>query len=153
MPVGYHINPDEGLITVRADGQVAIDELAVLGHSLLDDTGYDRALPQLLDFRGMRPRPRGDLEALREFVHGEYRSRIGSDIAVVIDDHLESQHCADIFLLTCAIHEAELFADYDQALKWLMRRSFVPAATGAPGAPALAEQEDSSGKGAHGAPE
>jgi hypothetical protein len=125
MPVGYHISPDEGLITVQGDGNVALSEITRVGRSLLGDAAYDPELPQLLDFRGLRPLAKGELGELRAFVHGPYRNRVTANVAVVIDAHLERRHCADIFLLTCAIDQAELFADYDLALRWLMRRAFA----------------------------
>lgn len=149
MPLGYHINPDEGLITVQGAGDVSILDITRLGESLLEDDGFDPALPQLLDFRGLRPSEDADGAAvtyLQAFIRERYRGRVQADVAVVIDEHLESRHCADIYLLTCAIHAAELFADYDQALRWLMRRAF--AATGR-----SAEQQDAGSDHADGAPE
>lgn len=134
MPLGYHINQDDGLITVQGDGAVPLGDLTRLGEALLGDGRYDPALPQLLDFRGLRPHGQpsdgvpqdiGVLDELRAFIRERYRARVAANVAVVIDEHLESRHCADIFLLTCAIERAELFADYDQALKWLMRRAFA----------------------------
>lgn len=125
MPVGYHISPDDGLITVTAAGQVPLHELARTGESLLADATYDPTLPQLLDLRGLRPAPGGRLVSLKRFIENHYREAVRASVAVVIDEQLESAHCADIFLLTCAMHDAELFADYDQALRWLMRRAFA----------------------------
>lgn len=125
MPLGYHINTDEGLITVQGDGEVPLADIARLGKALLEDDEYDPSLPQLLDFRGLRPVVEGRLEDLNAFLHGPYRQGVAASVAVVIDEHLESRHCAEIFLLTCAVHDAELFSDYDQALKWLMREAFV----------------------------
>lgn len=156
MPLGYHINPDEGLITVHGGGDVAIADLTHVGTALLEDPEYDPSLPQLLDFRGLRPvgmESDGldrDLGELWTFIRESYRPRVGANVAVVIDDHLEAHHCADIFLATCALQDAELFADYDQALKWLMRQAFVPATTVAV---ASAEQQDAGGDQPHGAPE
>jgi len=149
MPLGYHINPDEGLITVQGAGDVSIPEITRLGESLLEDAGFDPGLPQLLDFRGLRPASDADgiaVTHLQAFIQDRYRGRVAADVAVVIDEHLESRHCADIFLLTCAIQDAELFADYDQALRWLMRRAFA-------GTPASAEQQDAGSDDADGAPE
>lgn len=155
MPLGYHINADEGLITVRGDGNVAAAEIVALGESLLGDDAFDPELPQLLDFRGLRPRPPAEAGAatafagLRDFVHSRYRDQIAANVAVVIDARLEARHCADIFLLTCAISHAELFADYDQALKWLMREAFaLPMLT-----PRSSEQEDARPDHANGGPE
>ncbi len=156
MPLGYHINPDDGLITVQGGGEVPLSELARLGESLLEDPSYDPELPQILDFRGLRPAELDDdvdpekLAALKAFLHETYRQQALGNVAVVIDEHLEDQHCADIFLLTCALQDAELFADYDQALKWLIREAFVP--TGAAAADSAKEQ-DAAADGADGGPE
>jgi hypothetical protein len=144
MPAAYHINPDDGLVTVRAEGTVSFPELTDLGRSLLADRHFDPELPQLLDFRGMRPWRDAGLEDFRAFVHGPYRQRVAASIAVVIDGHLETRHCADIFLLTCAVPEAELFADYDQALRWLVREAFATTS---------AQEEDAPHDDAHRAPE
>ncbi len=159
MPLSYHINTDDGLITVQGEGPVEIAELAELGHSLLGDQRYDPALPQLLDFRGLRPNLEGvdesaELTRLQTFVDQKYRERVAANVAVVIDDHLETRHCADIYLITCAIEAAELFADYDQALKWLMRQAFADdagtvAALG-PGTGPLTRSEKSPSSGSRG---
>jgi hypothetical protein len=122
MPVGYHINPDEGLITVTADGRVPLSEFVNNGERLLKNSEYDPKLPHLIDLRGLRPLRDQSLNELREFVEQCFRDRVSASVAVVIDRFLERAHCADIFLLTCALHDAELFADYDHALRWLMRR-------------------------------
>jgi hypothetical protein len=148
MALDYHISPDEGLITINGDGTARADDIARLGQSLLGDRNYDPSLPQLLDFRGLRPAA-GKLDELRAFVLGPYRDRVSASVAVVIDEYLEHRHGADIFLLTCAIHQAELFCNYDQALKWLMRRAFATQ----PARALLAEQEDAGGDDTHRAPE
>jgi len=150
MPLDYHISPNEGLITINGEGHVRADDLARLGHSLLGDQNYDPHLPQLVDFRGLRPAEEDRLDELRAFVLGPYRDRVAASVAVVIDDHLEHRHGAEIFLLTCAVHQAELFSDYDQALKWLMRRAF---ATHPVVDRPLREQQDARGDDTHGAPE
>jgi hypothetical protein len=144
MALNYHISADEGLITVQGVGGVRLGEIAHLGRSLLADRSYDPRLPQLLDFRGLRPVQAGQLGELREFVQETYRQQVESSVAVVIDEHLERRHGADIYLLTCAISDAELFSDYDQALKWLMRRAFAVS---------LAEQEQAGRDDAERAPE
>lgn len=156
MPVGYHINPDEGLITVRADGSMDADRLRELGSSLLADERYDPTLPQLVDIRGLRLGDDPDLSGFNEFVQTHYRERVSSSVAVVIDDHLEQRHCADIYLVTCAIEQAELFADYDQALRWLMRRAFATAgAVSRPRSllPGSADHEDPAGDESYHPPE
>ena len=145
MPLDYHISSDEGLITISGEGQVSLAAIAELGQSLLGDQSYDPRLPQLLDFRGLRPLAEDRLEDLQAFVLGPYRDAVSGSVAVVIDDHLEDLHAADVFLLTCAIHQAELFTDYDQALKWIMRRAFAKGPS--------AEEEDAGGDGANRSPE
>ena len=145
MPLSYHISPDEGLIAVHGYGEVSLAEIAQLGRELLSDADYDPELPQLLDFRGLRPVIEGQLDELVEFLHGAYRDAVTGNVAVVIDDHLEDRHCADIFQLTCAVHDAELFSDYNLALKWLMRQAFA-------GAP-LPQQEYAGSNHAHSTPE
>lgn len=155
MPLDYHISADEGLITVHGQGETPLPEIVRLGRALLEDEDYDPELPQLVDFRGLRPVAEEGLDDLQDFLHGPYREGVAANVAVVIDEHLEDRHCADIFQLTCALHDAELFADYDQALKWLMRQAF---ATQPLPEPLLAEQmlpehEDAGGEHAHRSPE
>ncbi len=147
MPLGYHIGTDEGLVTVQGNGEVDLAELVELGRTLLADGDFDPTLPQLLDFRGLRPVATGDHTNLQAFVHGPYRDGVMAKIAVVIDEHLEVRHAADIFLLTCAVHDAELFSSYDQAVKWLMRQAFALAPQ------LLTQQEYARRDDAHGAPE
>lgn len=155
MPLNYHISTDEGLITVHGEGEIPLPEIVRLGQTLLEDESYDPDLPQLLDFRGLRPLVEGRLDHLQAFLHGPYRERVAANVAVVIDEHLEDQHCADIFQLTCALHDAELFADYDQALKWLMRQAFAnqPLPESAPAEQVLSQHEDAGGDHAHRSPE
>lgn len=147
MPLGYHISADQGLITVQGQGEVTLSELTRLGQSLLSDEDYDATLAQLLDFRGLRPVIEGHLDDLQAFVRGPYRDGVTASVAVVIDEHLEGCHGADIFLLTCAIAGAELFSNYDQALKWLMRQAFATVPV------PLAQQENPYCDHADGAPE
>lgn len=147
MALSYHIDPEAGLITVQGEGEISLSDLLHTGHSLLLDVDFDPELPQLLDFRGLRPIMDGDPEELREFVQGPFRDVVMGNVAVVIDEHLEDEHCADIFLLTCAVHDAELFSDYDQALRWIVRQAFMRQPM------ALAHQQYAAGNHAYGAPE
>ena len=127
MAAGYHINDDEGLITVRAEGVVDPEALQAVGRAMLEDACFDPELPQLLDFRGLQVMAKPTtLAELKPFIEDEFREQVNGIIAVVIDDDLDASLCADIYRLTCAIPKAELFENYDQALKWLMRREFVP---------------------------
>ncbi len=129
MAAAYHIDDDEGLITIRAEGDVDPGTLQAVGRALLKDASFDPAMPQLVDFRGLRVASgRSTLDNLRPFIEEEFRGKVQGTIAVVIDDNLDTLMCADIYRLTCALPCAELFEDYEQALRWLIRREFRPRA-------------------------
>lgn len=147
MAAAYHINDDEGLITVRAEGEVDARTLQAIGRALLHDDSFDPDLPQLMDFRGLRlPPDSTSLEHLQVFVEQEFSTQVSGTIAVVIDDDLDAGLCAQVYRVTCTIARAELFEDYEQALKWIMRREFVPR-------PPLLEQQDSTADRCNDAPE
>tara|TARA_Y100000294_G_scaffold171148_1_gene184218 strand:+ start:44 stop:334 length:291 start_codon:yes stop_codon:yes gene_type:complete len=54
-----------------------------------------------------------------------YRSRAHTSIALVVDPTMERGVMATIYRLACAMGTAELFDDYQLALKWLMRCEFA----------------------------
>ena len=147
MAAAYHINDDEGLITVRAEGDLDTHAIAAIGRAMLDDAGFDTDLPLLMDFRGVRlARQAEALAELRAFVEHEFRVEVDGTVAVVIDDGLDPRLCADLYRLTCMLSRAELFEDYEQALKWIMRRDFAPLSP-------LLEQQDSADDRRNEAPE
>ncbi|MEZ5559238.1 MAG: hypothetical protein R3E86_11960 [Pseudomonadales bacterium] len=128
MPVSYHINANDGLITLRIEGDVELEEIRRQAERMFADPDYDSALPQLVDVRGMRLQPPGHAErAFRRYIAEHYGPRVQSSLAAVIDGDLDGGLCAAIFRLTCSVPGAELFDDYDHALRWLMRREFAPA--------------------------
>ena len=63
-----------------------------------------------------------------------------------IDDDLDAHLCADVYRLTSSVARAELFEDYEQALKWIMRREFLPH-------PPLLKQQNAAHDGRNHAPE
>ncbi len=129
MPCGYHLNEEDGLVTITGSGEVSLKEAISVGHELLADPLFDPGLPQLIDLRGLEvEQSRNDSMELREFVLQSYRPRVDASIAVVIDHSLEQAAVASLFHLSCAMEQTELFDRYDQALKWLMRREFVQSA-------------------------
>lgn len=147
MAAAYHINDDAGLITVRAEGEVAPATLQAIGRALLEDVSFNSELPQLIDFRGLRmPGNPAALERLKAFVEQEFKSRVSGSVAVVIDDDLDARLCADVYRITCTMAGAELFEDYEQALKWIMRREFVPR-------PPLLQQQNPAQNRCHEPPE
>ena len=126
MPCGYHMNLEDGLVTIRGEAEINLPSLVNLGEEVLADPGFDPYLPQLVDLRGMQvARDRAAEQALRHFTLSTYRPRVHSSIAIVVDDSLSEPELAGLYHLSCAMDKTELFDQYDQALKWLMRREFA----------------------------
>jgi hypothetical protein len=133
MPCGYHVNPDDGLLTITIADVMDVPQLVAFGQQLLADPEFDAELPHLVDLRGLLITPDSqDGQAIRDFVLESYCNRVHSSIAIVIDDSLAPTAIAGLFHVTCAMKNTELFDHYEQALKWLMRREF--ASSEAPGA-------------------
>ncbi|MEM6999864.1 MAG: hypothetical protein AAF529_03695 [Pseudomonadota bacterium] len=131
MACGYHINQEDGLITVTGNAELELSELATLGRDLLTDQEFCPEYAQLIDLRGIFPK-QPDIahrDTLRNFVVQEFRPSVKASIAVVIDDSLERLELADLYHLIVNLNDTELFDSYEQALKWLVRREFAtPAA-------------------------
>lgn len=126
MPCGYHMNLEDGLVTIKGEAQLSLASLVDLGEQVLADPGFDPYLPQLVDLRGMEvARDKAAAEALRHFTLSIYRPRVHSSIAIVVDGSLNEAELAGLYHLSCAMDKTELFDHYDQALKWLMRREFA----------------------------
>ncbi len=129
MPCGYHLNQEDGLVTITGSGEVSLSEAISIGRELLDDPVFDPQLPHLIDLRGVEvEHSHDDSMEFREFVLQAYRPGVDASIAVVIDHSLDQAAVANLFHLSCAMEQTELFDQYDQALKWLMRREFVQTA-------------------------
>ena len=126
MPCGYHMNPDDGLITVSGNDARTFKELLAVGEALLADPNFDPRLPHLVDLRGMQVKRHHQSSAsLRHFAVTSYRPQVRSSVAVVVDDSLASDLIAAIYHLVCTLEQTELFDRYDHAIKWLMRREFA----------------------------
>ena len=129
MPCTYHLNLEDSLITLTCGADATAADLIAVGEQMLADPEFDPYLPQLVDFRGLNVDPdKSTSEAIRDFCLRVYRPRVFSSIAVVIDDSLSARSLSDIYHLSCAMDKTELFDQYDQALKWLIRQEFVAAA-------------------------
>ncbi len=123
----YHIASDDGLISIQVSNEIDLAELYELGKAVLSSADYDPELPLITDLRGMRLDWRqAATKPFVRFVIDNFKDRPGS-IAVVIDNEMSSDLVAGIYWLACAVGDAEVFDDYDHALKWLIRREFVPA--------------------------
>ena len=65
-----------------------------------------------------------------DFVTHRYGPSTNASVAVVVDPDLNAELCAGIYRLSCTLNHSELFEDYDQALKWLMKREFAKQGRG-----------------------
>ena len=125
MPAGYHISEDEGLISVQVSDRIDLVELYESAKALHSDPSYSHELPLLVDLRNMRLTISQPATApFSRFIITRFNGRAGSN-AVVIDPDLENELFTGIHWLACAVSGTELFDDYDQALKWLIRREFA----------------------------
>jgi len=128
MPATYFISPDEGLITVKVDGNIELEELFGLARGLHEDARYDPDLPLLADLRGMRLElANAASEPFSDFVISRFGSPRNASMAVVVDNDMDRELVAAVYWLSCAVGGNEMFEDYDLALKWLMRREFARA--------------------------
>ena len=126
MSLGYHINADEGIITINGSEQVALSEVQDLGTNLLRDEMFDPMLPQLVDLRGLELSfSAQEATHFSAFILNHYVPASAASIAIVVDGSIEDKRLASIYRLCCQMERSELFDHYDQALKWLMRREFV----------------------------
>ena len=126
MPCGYHMNPEDGLITINGRDARNFSDLLCVGKALLADPEFDPNLPHLLDLRGMQvKRDTQSSASLRHFAIKSYRPQVYSSVAVVVDDFLANDLLAAVYHLVCALDQTELFDQYDQAMKWLMRQEFA----------------------------
>ena len=103
MPLSYHIDRDEGVITINGDDSIDGTELETLGEQVLTDARYDPQLPQLVDLRGCRfnLRDRAVIEVGR-YLARRYSERVAGRMAVVIDTNLASATTATIYRLPSA---------------------------------------------------
>ena len=125
--VGYHINSDDGLISIRVQGSPAARELLDAAHGILSDDDYSAWLPQLLDLREWEPEPAGSsgMNEVSRYLLTDYCPHVHASIAVLISDQLDRELCADMYRLSSATGKSELFEDYDQAMRWLIKREFA----------------------------
>ena len=128
MPGTYHINNNEGLVTIKSPSSVHLDNTCDMAMRMLADPEFDPRLPQLVDLRGCRSSMNHSEEAqFRDFVLLQYRPRVSSSIAIVVDDDMDSKVLARLYHLSSQMEKTELFDQYQHALKWLMRNEFANA--------------------------
>ena len=130
MPLSYHIDSDAGLITLTGADLLSPDDMLASIERLLEEETFDPGLPQLLDLRevvfsggGARADDPRVLTLLQRF-----NDLVTANIAVIIAGDLPKHELAAIYRATCQFSRAELFEDFDQAMRWLIRTEFVGAA-------------------------
>lgn len=152
MALDYQINSDEGLINLRGQQHVSLEELFSCAHQMLDDARFEAHLPQLIDLREANIKsncealpkaltakepidPSGTIDRAssaesaamadaRSFLR-RFNETVASSVAIVINSELPQPDVAALYRMSCLIERAELFDDYDQALRWLIRRAFA----------------------------
>lgn len=129
MSCQYHINSEDGFVSVHLAGDVNLVDLYEMCRSILADHTLDPTWPHLIDIRGFEPNI--ETKALKpfiEFLTTTYRPAIQAPLAVVCDDHANGEITASMYRFTCALGDTELFDDYRLALKWLLREAQHEAA-------------------------
>jgi hypothetical protein len=154
LPVtaSYHINREDEFVSLRLTGAVDLVEIYELCQSFLDDPHFSRTWPHLVDLRGLdidvKP---GAMRPFSQFLLTKYRPEFSAaPMAIVMDADRDSEFSAGLYRFTCGLGNAELFDDYAQAVRWLIRNGW--GKEGRP-APASLEQPDSRRNGADEGPE
>ncbi|MEM6708937.1 MAG: hypothetical protein AAF648_09145 [Pseudomonadota bacterium] len=131
VPLNYHIDNDAGLITLSGHDSVDVDELVRCGTALLEDAAFDNRLPHLLDLReahfDLTQRDATQQPVGLTAMIDEINRRVAASIAVIVPPALPTHQIAEIYRLTCQFSHAELFEDYDHALRWLIKSEFADA--------------------------
>ncbi len=123
MSLEYHIDADESLITVRVKDGLRPGDMESLAAQLFDDPLFAADMAQLLDLRQAKIELLDDhAKLLTRYLLNKYNPAIDGNIAVVIDPDLTPADTALMFRITCALERAELFEDFEMAVKWLARK-------------------------------
>ena len=134
MAIEYHTNERDELITLTASGAVSSSEACGCIENMLNDPAFNAQLPQLIDLRTAEPSGTDEeLANFETFLLGDYQPRLGSTVAIVVNDDWDESTCAKAFWISCALGLAELFDNWNQACKWLVTREFTADMTDIPG--------------------
>lgn len=126
MAIDYHINAEDGLISMRADAELTLAELHGCGERLMADRAFEPTLPHLIDLRDANIEKLCSHEQAlaRTFVQ-RYNHSVRSSVAVLVDAATEGVLLADVYRMTCSLEQAELFDSYEHALRWLVHKAFA----------------------------
>ena len=123
MSLEYHIDADESLITVKVKDGLRPGDMELMAAQLFDDPLFVPDMAQLLDFRHANiALPDAHAILLTRYLLKKYNPAIDGNIAVVVDPDLTPTDTALMFRITCTLERAELFEDFDMAVKWLARK-------------------------------
>jgi len=124
----YHINGDDRLVSLRLQGAVDTAELVALGEKLLSDPDFQPAWPQLVDLRQFDLKlTRGINPVLAEYLNTEYLPRLSGNIAVMVNESISAEDCAEAYKLACPMDNTEVFDDYAHAIRWLLHHGMKQA--------------------------
>ena len=125
MPAQYHINAADELLTLRLSGRVNCAQVERCVQAMLADELFQPDMPQLIDLREAKPIGREDESVQFEnFIANFYRHKVTATIAIVSNQAWDHDICAWVYWLSCALGNAELFDDWTQACRWLVRNEF-----------------------------
>lgn len=130
MPLTYHIDTDAGLINLSGQDTVALNDLVDCGNAVLNDDAFAPTLPQLVDLRSVRFAlvPPGLYEQQALLLINRFNGVVNSSVAVVVSGGLPQPIIAEIYRITSQFSRAELFEDYDHAMRWLIKTAFAGTA-------------------------
>ena len=139
MSINYHISSENGLISLLADPEVTLAELHDCGKRLMADQAFEPDLPQLIDLRAANiERLCTTDQQLAQTMVETYNGSVPGNVAVLIDAASAGEPLADLYRTICTFENAELFDNYEHALRWLVRKAFAPAAADSSVAPTSA---------------
>lgn len=125
MPAQYHINEADELVTLRFSGRVNCAQVQSCVEEMLTDELFEPNMPQLIDLREAKPigREANSVE-FEHFITDFYRHKVTATIAIVSNLEWDHDICAWVYWLSCALENAELFDEWTQACRWLVRHEF-----------------------------
>jgi hypothetical protein len=119
----YHIDADESLITVKVKDGLRPGDMELMAAQLFDDPMFVPDMAQLLDFRHANIElPDDHAKLLTRYLLKKYNPAIDGNIAVVVDPDLTPNDTALMFRIACSLERAELFEDFEMAVKWLAHK-------------------------------
>lgn len=132
MPLKFHSNQEEGLTIINGDGPMTWDSLHQVLQDLLDSGEDHTTLPHIIDLREVEVDfDTTTMEPFGEFFAVRFGKEVVGSVAIVIKDGMTAEDCAKFYKVASSIDHAELFDDYNHAMRWLMRREFATPSSSA----------------------